>query len=51
MVDVLRLLKSISELNGISFDQVEKKQEKKKEERGGFEKKLFLIWSSNQSGK
>lgn len=51
MADVLELLKSIASLYEIDFTQVEKKQTDKKAERGGFEKKLFLIWSSNQSGK
>lgn len=51
MADVLELLKSIAEFYNIDFKLVEEKQVKKRKERGGFKKKLFLIWSSQQSGK
>lgn len=51
MADVLELLKSISEHYKIDFKLVEEKQVQKRKERGGFKKKLFLIWSSQESGK
>lgn len=51
MADVLELLKSIAQDYGIDFSEVEKRQTVKREERGGFEKRLFLIWSSNPSKK
>lgn len=51
MVDVLELLKSIAEFYKIDFKLVEEKQVKKRKERGGFKKRLFLIWSSQQTGK
>ena len=51
MADVLELLKSISAFYGIDFKLVEEKQAKKRKERGGFEKRLFLIWSSRPAGK
>lgn len=51
MADVLELLKSIANYYKIDFKLVEEKQVKKKEERGGFEKKLFLVWSSCPAGK
>ncbi len=51
MADVLELLKSIANYYKIDFKLVEEKQVKKKEERGGFEKKLFLVWSSRPAGK
>lgn len=40
--DASQLLESIALNNNLSLAQVEKRKEKKKEERGGFEKKLFL---------
>lgn len=51
MADVLELLRSTAELHGIDFKLVEEKQVSKREKRGGFKKRLFLIWSSNQAGK
>jgi len=40
--DVLQLIESIADNNNLSFAAVEKQKEKKKKERGGFDKKLFL---------
>ncbi len=51
MADVLELLKSISEFYEIDFKLVEEKQVQKRKERGGFKKRLFLIWSSQPAGK
>ena len=51
MADVLELLKSISEFYKINFKLVEEKQVQKRKERGGFKKRLFLIWSSQEAGK
>lgn len=51
MADVLELLKSIASFYKIDFNLVEEKQIKKRKERGGFKKRLFLIWSSNPGGK
>lgn len=51
MVDVLELLKSLTEFYKIDFKLVEKKQVEKRKERGGFKKRLFLIWSSQEAGK
>lgn len=51
MADVLELLKSIAEFYKIDFRLVEEKQVKKRKERGGFKKRLFLIWSSQETGK
>ena len=50
MADVLELLKSIASFYKIDFNQIEEKQIKKRKERGGFKKRLFLIWSSRASG-
>jgi predicted house-cleaning noncanonical NTP pyrophosphatase (MazG superfamily) len=51
MADVLELLKSIADFYKIDFKSVVKKQVQKRKERGGFKKRLFLIWSSQISGK
>lgn len=51
MADVLELLKSISEFYKINFKLVEEKQVQKRQERGGFKKRIFLIWSSQEAGK
>lgn len=46
--DVLQLLESIALNNGLSVSDVEKQKEKKKQERGAFEKKLFLEYVDGQ---
>lgn len=51
MADVLELLRSVAELHRIDFKLVEEKQVSKRKERGGFKKRLFLIWSDNPGGK
>ena len=51
LADVLELTKSISSLYKIPFSRVEKFQEEKRKTRGGFKKKLFLIWSTGKAGK
>jgi len=51
IADVLELLKSISEFYKIDFRLIEEKQVQKRKERGGFKKRLFLIWSSQEARK
>ena len=46
--DVLQLLESIALNNGLSVTDIEKQKEKKKQERGAFEKKLFLEYVDEQ---
>ncbi len=46
--DVLEMVKSITSYYKIDFKRVEKYQIKKRKERGGFKKRLFLIWSSDK---
>ena len=46
--DVLEIVKSIALHHKINFKDVEKYQLKKRKERGGFTKRLFLIWSSGK---
>lgn len=50
MADVLELLKSMADFYKINFKLVEKKQVEKRKARGGFKKKLFLIWSCRRPG-
>jgi len=51
LADVLELIKSIGESQDISFKSIEEKQKQRREERGGFRKKLFLVWSNKSAGK
>ena len=51
LADVLELIKSIAESEDITFNLVEEEQEKRREKRGGFKKKLSLIWSDAPAGK
>jgi len=51
LADVLELIKSIAESENISFEVIERKQRQRRKERGGFKKRLFLIWSNKSAGK
>ncbi len=51
LADVLELTKSIASYYKIPFSRVEKFQKEKRKKRGGFKKKLFLIWSTGKGGK
>lgn len=51
LADILELIKSIGESENISFKLIEEKQKQRREERGSFKKKLFLIWSDRAAGK
>lgn len=51
LADVLELIKSIAESEDISFEVIEKKRRQRRKERGGFKKRLFLIWSGRPAGK
>lgn len=46
LADVLEILKSIAKHYQINFKSIEKKQLQRRKERGGFKKRLFLIWST-----
>lgn len=51
LADVLEIVKSIASHHKISFLKIEEYQEDKRKKRGGFKKRLFLIWSTGKSGK
>lgn len=51
LADVLELIKSIAESENINFKLIEKKQKQRRKERGGFKKRLFLIWSDRPASK
>ena len=51
LADVLELTKSIASYYKIPFSKLEKFQEDKRKKRGGFRKKLFLIWSTGKAGR
>ncbi|OGM29546.1 hypothetical protein A2630_00955 [Candidatus Woesebacteria bacterium RIFCSPHIGHO2_01_FULL_44_10] len=48
LADVLEMIKSISSHFGVDFKKVEKHQTEKRKKRGGFQKKLFLVWSTEK---
>lgn len=45
MADVLEVLYSLAKLYKIDFKLVEAKRAQKQKKRGGFKKRLFLVWS------
>ena len=49
LVDILEVIYRIAELRGVSKEEIEKIRIKKSDERGGFEKNLFLIDTSKES--
>ncbi|MGA3292224.1 MAG: nucleoside triphosphate pyrophosphohydrolase [Candidatus Microgenomates bacterium] len=51
LADVLELTKSIAAHYKIKFSKVEKFMMAKRKKRGGFRKKLFLVWSTGKAGK
>ncbi len=51
LADVLELIKSIADHYKIRFSKVEEYQKEKRRKRGGFKKKLFLVWSTGKAGK
>lgn len=51
LADVLEIIKTMASHYKISFKDIEKTQIEKSKKRGGFKKKLFLIWSTGKSGK
>jgi predicted house-cleaning noncanonical NTP pyrophosphatase (MazG superfamily) len=51
LADVLEITKALASHYKISFDKLQKYQLEKRRKRGGFKKKLFLIWSDQPAGK
>ena len=49
LADVLEIIKTIGNYYKINFTEIEKNQIQKRVKRGGFDKKLFLIWSTDDS--
>ncbi len=49
--DVLQLVKSIAEFEGISFKEIEAKRKEREKKRGAFKKRIFLVWSNKPAGK
>jgi len=46
--DILELVESIAAHYNISFEDLEKSQAEKRKKRGGFTKRLFLVWATNK---
>jgi len=50
LADVLQVLKSIVEFEKVPFKKVEDKRKQRERERGGFRKRIFLVWSNKPAG-
>lgn len=48
LADLLEIIRSLAVLHGASFDDLEEVRRKKAADRGGFEKKIFLIGVENE---
>jgi predicted house-cleaning noncanonical NTP pyrophosphatase (MazG superfamily) len=51
LADVLEVIKTLSTYYKIPFSKVERCRVDKRKKRGGFKKKLFLVWSNLPAGK
>jgi predicted house-cleaning noncanonical NTP pyrophosphatase (MazG superfamily) len=51
LADVLEVIKSLATHYKIPFSKVERCRVDKRKKRGGFKKKLFLVWSNLPAGK
>jgi len=45
LADVLEIINTLADSNGLTVKEIEEIRKNKKEKRGGFDKKLFLEWS------
>ena len=43
LADIMELMVSLAQIHNVSIEDVEKVRQKKANERGGFEKKIFLV--------
>lgn len=43
LVDVLEIIYAIATLEGVTIEQLERMRAKKREERGGFERRIYLL--------
>lgn len=48
LADVLQVIKSIAEFEGIGFEKVEQERKEKEKKRGSFKDRIFLNWSTKQ---
>jgi len=48
LADIIEVIERISQLKGVSFDELEKIRQKKADERGRFNDNLFLISTSGE---
>jgi len=48
LADVLELVKSLADHYKIPFEDLEKYQAEKRKKRGGFRKRIYLVWSSKK---
>lgn len=49
LADILELVRALAVRHGSSFDEVEEVRRRKEEERGAFEKKIYLVEVEDES--
>lgn len=47
LADVMDIIQEIKKLKGITAQQIKRAQKESAKTKGGFKKKLFLVWSSD----
>jgi predicted house-cleaning noncanonical NTP pyrophosphatase (MazG superfamily) len=45
LADIQEVMQTLMQLHGITTEMVQREQEKRRQERGGFEKRLTLVWA------
>ena len=48
LADIVEIIERISQLKGVSFDELERIRRKKADERGRFKDNLFLVSTSEE---
>lgn len=46
LADILEIIESIAKVNGINLKAIKEMQRKRRKEKGGFKKRIYLIWST-----
>ena len=49
LADVLEVIKTLANNNNVSFTDIEKWQLEKAKKRGGFRKRIMLVWTSDKT--
>ncbi len=49
LADIQEVMLALMQLHGLTFEAVEREREKRRQERGGFDQRLQLIWAERET--